>query len=311
MEKENQPCSICGSSVSLLYVHEKWICHECLQIACEKLMIPWKTSLELLLKNYADACIRCRTEDDPEAVHLARVIGRKIRAILDFLGVPKSHELLLVIKKMHHSFSKVREADVLLEEMKKHCETNKVYKEIVNLVMKKRRKLQNAIEKEISSLINESFIKNAQIFIHQELVTYILPLEKEKVISEYEKHFLRQVEVYEQTVEENGKFTANSIKALHSVRIHSKSMRYMYHFLNETLGEKYQDKEAYYESIQNQFGDINDVQDWLFQVKTYERKIHATKNEVEHIKKNLKARLHHLIEKVDLSQLKRQENIVK
>ena len=81
-------------------------------------------------------------------------------------------------------------------------------------------------------------------------------------------------------------------------------MRYMYHFLNETLGEKYQDKEAYYESIQNQFGDINDVQDWLFQVKTYERKIHATKNEIEHVKKNLKARLHHLIEKVDLSQLR-------
>jgi CHAD domain-containing protein len=178
-------------------------------------------------------------------------------------------------------------------------------------VTKKRKKLQNAIEKEISSLINESFIKNAQIFIHQELASYILPLEKEKVIGEYEKHFLRQVEVYEQTVEENGKFTANSIKALHSVRIHSKSMRYMYHFLNETLGEKYQDKEAYYESIQNQFGDINDVQDWLFQVKTYERKIHATKSEVEHVKKNLKARLHHLIEKVDLSQLKRQENIVK
>ena len=90
-------------------------------------------------------------------------------------------------------------------------------------------------EKEIPSLINESFIKNAQIFINQELVTYILPLEKEKVISEYEERFLRQVEVYEQTVEEDGKFTPNSIKALHSVRIHSKSMRYMYHFLNETL----------------------------------------------------------------------------
>ena len=214
------------------------------------------------------------------------------------------HELLLVIKKMHHTFNMIREADVLLEEMKKDCETNKVYKEIVKLVTKKRRKLQNAIEKEISSLINESFIKNAQIFINQELATYILPLEKEKVISEYEEHFLRQVEVYEQTAEENGKFTANSIKALHSVRIHSKSMRYMYHFLNETLGENYQDKEAYYESIQNQFGDINDVQDWLFQVKTYERKIHATKNEIEHVKKNLKARLHHLIEKVDLSQLR-------
>ena len=63
-------------------------------------------------------------------------------------------------------------------------------------------------------------------------------------------------------------------------------------------------KKIYYESIQNQFGDINDVQDWLFQVKTYERKIHATKNEIEHVKKNLKARLHHLIEKVDMSQLR-------
>jgi CHAD domain-containing protein len=304
MEKENQLCSICDRSVSLLYVHEKWICHECLQTACEKLMIPWKTSLELLLKNYTDACIRCITEEDPEAIHLARVIGRKIRAIFEFLGVPKMHELLLVIKKMHHSFNKVREADVLLEEMKKDCETNKVYEEIVKLVTKKRRKLQNAIEKEIPSLINESFIKNAQIFINQELITYISPLDIEKVIGKYEEHFLRQVEAYEQTVKENGKFTANSIKALHSVRIQSKSMRYMYHFLNETLGEDYQDKEAYYESIQNQFGDITDVQDWLFQVKTYERKIHATKNEIEHVKKNLKARLHHLIEKVDLTQLR-------
>ena len=304
MEKESQLCSICGSSDSLLYVHEKWICHECLQTACEKLMIPWKTSLELLLQNYADACIRCMKVEDPEAVHLARVTGRKIRAMFEFLGVSKMHELLLVIKKMHHTFNKVREADVLLEDMKKDCETNKVYEEIVKLVTKKRRKLQNAIEKEIPSLINESFIKAAQNFINQELVTYVLPLEKERVISDYEEHFLLRVDAYEQMVKENGKFHSNSIKALHSLRIQSKSMRYMYHFLNETLGENYQDKEAYYESIQNQFGDINDVQDWLYQVKTYERRIHATKNEVEHVKKNLKARLHHLIEKVDLSQLR-------
>ncbi len=305
MEKENQLCRLCGSSVSLLNIHEKWICHECLQTACEKLMIPWKTSLEVLIKNYTDACMICKTEDDPEAIHLARVTGRKIRAILEFLGVPKMHELLKVIKQMHHSFNKIREADVLLEEMKKDCESNTVYKEIVKLVTRKRKKLQNAMGREISSLINESFVKQAQDFIDQELVTYILPLEKEKVISQYEEHFLRQVKGYEQTVEENGKFTVDSIKALHSLRIHSKSMRYIYHFLNETLGENYQDKEAYYERIQNQFGDINDVQDWLSQVKAYERKIHAPKSEIEHMKKNLKARLHHLIEKVDLSQLNR------
>ena len=298
--EERQCCSICGSNHSCIPVKDKWLCHECLLIGNDKVNNLWKHPLDTLFNEYTDSCLDCVSADDPEDVHRARVTGRKIRAILEFLGVTRSHELLQTIKKMHHLLNKVREADVFLLSMKRESEKNKVFAEMVRLITKKRKKLQNTLRKQIPDILNDEFFGKVQTFTNRELAAYTVPLIKENVIHKHEEKFKGLVEAYHRTVEENGTMATDSIKALHTVRIQSKSLRYIYYYLNEMPGEDYQDKVDYYKDIQNQFGDITDVQDWLFQLKIYEKKINAPKSEIEYVKKQLKTRLQNLIEKVDL-----------
>ena len=297
---EKRQCGICGGNVSLIQVKGKRLCQECLIIGTEKVTILWKNSLEGLWKEYTDFCFRCLSTGDPEDVHQARIAGRKIRAILEFLGVSKKHELFLTIKRMHHLLNKVREADVLLEALKADRDNNKVKTEMKRLVRKKRKELQELLEIEIPTILNDTFDKKVKIFIRKELSAYTVPLVKDQVIREYEEHFQCLVENYHQTVKDKGKTSSDSIKALHAVRIQSKTLRYIYHYANQIFEENYHDQVKYYKHIQNQFGDINDLQDWLNQLKKYEKKLDVSKSEMNHVKKQLKNRLHDLIENIHI-----------
>lgn len=153
---------------------------------------------------------------------------------------------------------------------------------------------------EIPAILNDKFYKKVQIFINKELAAYSVLLVKENEISMYEQHFQNLVGNYHKSVKEKGKISPDSIKALHKVRIQSKALRYIYQYLHVISGENYQDKIAYYKTIQNQFGDVNDVQDWIEQLEKYEKKIDATKSEIHHVKKKLNKRLYHLIEKIEV-----------
>lgn len=297
----NEPqCSICGNGASLLQVKNKWICEPCLRIGMGELTSPWTESLGGLFKEYLDDCERCLTAEQPEDVHRIRVTGRKIRAFLEFIGVPKNHELLLAIRKVHRILDKVRKNDVLLEEMKKNSEENIVYAEMVKAVAKTQKKQYKQIGKKIPAIINKAFARKAENFMNNELVPYVLPLEKEKVLLQYEESFIQFTAAYHQSVEENGKTAPATIKALHAVRKKSKSLRYIYNFLNETFDGHYQDMESYYKDLQQQFGDINDTKDWMLQIKAYGKKLNASKHDMNDCIEALKVRLQNLIENVNL-----------
>ena len=300
MELIDRRCDLCGNPHFLINVKEKWVCENCLHVGLEQLISPWRKSLNSLMKDYLGTCLRCLTSDDPEDVHKARVTGRKIRALLEFLGVPKNHPLLAIIKIVHKHLNKVREADVLLNEMQPLSEINPVYKEICDLVLKKQRRQKSTLAKEFPLILDDFFQKHITDFFENELNPYVLQLNKEIVLSQLEDRFNLLVDHYHQLVDELGKTALPSIKALHAVRIHSKSLRYTYHFLNEDFGENLLEKENEYKNLQNQFGDINDVQDWLHQVKAYQNQLHAKKRDIDHVKSKLEARLLHLIEKVEI-----------
>lgn len=299
MENNEQQCCICSNRAALLEVQDKWICEKCLHMGIEKLITPWKESVEALLKEYSEVCYQCLSDDQPEYVHQARIIGRKIQAVLEFIGLPKNHDLLLAVKKVHRILTKVREADVLLVEMKKKSEENIVYTQMVKALTKKQQKQQKLIAKKIPAIINDSFNQTVETFINHELVSYIVPIEKENVLLQYEESFNRLVEAYHQSVEEKGKTKDATVKTLHAIRKKSKSLRYIYNYINETFGDKYQDQESFYKNLQSQFGDINDAEDWLFQIKAYEEKIKAPKRDIDDVKKELKARLQNLLEDVE------------
>ena len=136
------------------------------------------------------------------------------------------------------------------------------YKEICNLVLKKQRKQKSTLAKEIPLILNDSFQKHITDFFENELNSYVLKLNKESALSQLEDRFNFLVHDYHQLVNKLGKTALPSVKALHAVRIRSKSLRYTYHFLTEDFGENLLEKEDFYKNLQTQFADINDVQDW-------------------------------------------------
>jgi hypothetical protein len=295
MENNEQQCSICSSSESLLQVHEKWICRECLTIGVEKLTSTWKEPLVTLFKEFSEKCNGCTSTDHPEVILQARVIGLKIRAVLEFLGLAKNHELLLAVRKMNRVLTRVRQSYVFLDEAKNKSNENKAYAALVKAGTKKQQKLQQQMFEKIPAIFNDSFANKVEKFITNELVFYILPLVKENVLSQYEECFNRLVDDFYHSVDEKGQTNADTIIAIDAVQKKSASLLYIYHYLNEIFDGKFQEKETYYKPLQQQFSDINDTEIWFSQIKLYEKKLNAPKSDIDNLKKIVKERLADLI----------------
>ncbi|MCQ6278786.1 CHAD domain-containing protein [Bacillus sp. EB600] len=295
MENNEQQCSICSSSESLLQVHEKWICRECLHIGIEKLTSTWKEPLVTLFKEYSEKCNGCTSTDHPEVILQARVIGLKIRAVLEFLGLEKNHELLLAVRKMNRVLTSVRQSYVFLDEAKNKSNENKAYAALVKAGTKKQQKLQQQMFEKIPAIFNDSFVNKVEKFITNELVFYILPPVKENVLSQDEGCFNQLADNFYRSVEEKGQTNADTIKTLDAVQKKSASLFYIYNYLNEIFNEKFQQKETYYKQLQQKFSDINDTETSLSQIKRYEKKLNAPKSDIDNIKKAFKERLADLI----------------
>ncbi len=304
VEEEEEPegngrhCCICSSNLDLLPVQDKWICEKCLHVGIEKLTLPWKVSLETLFKEYNEVCNRCISFDNPEDVHQARIIGRKITAMLEFIGLSKKHRILLPIREIHRVLNQVRDADVFIIEMKQKSADNNVYKVMAEAASKRQIKQKKQIAVEIPVIMDESYHQKVETFINDKLVLYIVQLEKENVLYQYEERFNRLVDAYRQSVEEKGKTSADTIKALHAIRKKSKTLRYIYSFLNDAFENRYPDKEFYYKNLQRKFGEINDAEECLYLIKEFQKKI--PKGDIDNVKKEYKIRLQELLENVEL-----------
>lgn len=300
MENTGRDCCICGSQDSLFLLQKKWICEKCIQMAIEKRNFPWKDSIENLIKEYNETCDKCLSSNDPEDIHRVRVLGRKIRSVLQFIGLPKKHALILPIRKVHLILNKIREVDVLLNEIKSQDQENKLNSEMVKILSQKQKEMKERLKEDLPILINDSFYNKVKRFANEKLISYVVSLEKEKILEQYEENFNQLVEEYYQTADQNGKTSANTIKLLHNVRKKAKSLRYIYDYVDEVFDLNYSDTEGYYKEIQRQLGEIKDLEDWLKLMKAFENMLNVPKREIKEVRKNLKQRLKHLVENVEL-----------
>lgn len=300
MKNAERNCSICDSKVTLIHVQEKWICEKCLQICNENRAALWKDSIEKLMKEYGEACYTCLSSYEPEDVYKARVLGRKIRTVLQFIGLPKKHGILLPIRKVQMILKKIGEGDMLLHKIKEQNEENKVNSKMVSLLSIKQKKASERLAKNLPNVINDSYYSEVKTFVNEELFSYILLLVKEKAICKKEVRINELVKVYNQSDEVKGKSSSETIKLLHEIGKRAKSLSYIYNFINEVYGEQYQEKEIYYKDIQRQIGKVDDTKNWLDQVKRYENKIDASNKEINAVKDQLEEIIECLIEKVEL-----------
>ena len=227
-----------------------------------------------------------------------RVSGLKIRAILEFLGLPKDHVLFTAVRKVNRLLNKAHEADVFLVEVKKNMGENKTYAAMSKTAAKKKQKIQKQIQAKFPAIINDSFIQSTQEFLDHELIFYILPIVKENVIFQYEERFQLLVDDFHRLIEEKGETAPDTFKALQAVQKGAISLRYIYQFLNETFSENYRDKETYYQGLQRQLGDLYDMDSWFYQINAYKKKADTPKSEINDIQNSLKQQIQDLIENI-------------
>jgi CHAD domain-containing protein len=297
IQSDTNTCLLCENEQSLIPIKQHFMCSECLDEGNDWRLAQWESWFQKRVSRYLHLCHKCLKTDDIEAVHQARVTGRKIAALLQFLNVPKNHSVIKLLKNIHSLLNPVREADVFLKAFENR--SHKVHQQLFKKVRKKRKKLQKKLQQCLPPLI-EKASRRLSDFSAEELPFYALSIDPEAQILLFENQFNEKMEQYKQSVDTYGKQAPDSIKALHKVRIQSKALRYMYAELGGLMGQDFSKKEKHYKDIQSQFGEINDVQDWLNKLGRYKNKLDASEEEMAAVEKKWQNRLKVLLEEVEL-----------
>lgn len=300
MENSEKSCCICGSKGTVFQVQEKWICEKCLYLGNEKQTALWRDSLEQLLAEYSEACHRCLNSEDSKDLIKAMVYGRKIQSVLQFVGVPKKHPLLLTIKKVMLYLKKIGEANSLLDEIEEQNEENKVNAEMIKFLSIEQKNINDQFAEILPYLLDDSFNSSAEAFLDKELRNYIYPFIKEDELGKYDTSLNQLIAAYNESVEGKGKTSAETIRILHKIRKRANSLCYIYDYLHETFGESSQDKKTYYIDIQRQINKVDNIRDLLVRLTTYRKKINAPKKEKSAARKKLRGKMELLMANVEL-----------
>ncbi|MFC7322939.1 CHAD domain-containing protein [Halobacillus campisalis] len=302
-------CEICGKDKSLIKVNTNYLCEDCLNEANQGLVQRWASQLNSLKDDYVSYTERLLDFKDPEDVHQARVLGRRIEALLKFLNVSSNHQILDTLTEAHSQLGEIRERDVLIEAFKKLEEESddekkaEVFAQIHQRVEKKRVKYRDKLDRKLPKLVNNKFLDQWNNFIEAELPAYVLPLNIGERLEYYEKSFDQKAELFSEVFKEKGASSNKSLDSLHAVRISSKYLRYIYRYLNQMYDEDYKTKADHYEDIQDQFGDINDLKDWLDEIDNHTDKIDAKKKHVKAVKRQLKDELEKRMNEVNIEKI--------
>lgn len=296
-------CAICGSAETLMKIKEEYLCEDCLHLGNQNVAGKWEELLDGLMKHYIKKCRQAlEKKDDKEAVHHARTTGRKLRNLLEFIGLRKNHPIIERIKEAHKHLGKARDQDVLREAFEKRAageEDDKlraVYLELADLALGKPRK---KLEKKLPDVINDDFQHLWDEFLHTQMGSFVLMLNVDEKLKEHEEEYQKLVSRYKQAAEQHGSVSKKGMEALHKVRIKAKGMRYLYKYADEIEGGGYKEQTEHYKAFQDSFGEINDRKTWLEELDKNEKKIKASKKEIKKVKHQLTDELAELVSKID------------
>jgi|GEM_PF-6535842 len=307
LQDQVQVCEICGSANSLVSVKKKLVCEDCLGEGNEQVVDRWKDYLQRLVSSYLDYCRLSLEQEDEESVHQARVHGRKIRATLEFIHVT-NHPLVDRLNDAHKRLGKVRERDVFITEFEERADQStkeqheEVYRQLSDQVGKKRLKHQKKLKNKLPDIIDGSFVEQWEHFKDQELRYYVLPLQVDERIQEFENGFVESIEKYLEVSSQQERTDEETLDALHSVRIVSKKIRYIHNALHTIYASDYKEEAKYFKSFQRQLGEINDLKDWIEMFNKYKDDIDNKKKHIKAINQALLDELSSLVEELNLQE---------
>ncbi|MFG6149730.1 CHAD domain-containing protein [Halobacillus sp. B23F22_1] len=294
---QSQVCAVCEHEQSLFPVKSKYLCEDCLEDGNLQMSNRWASKLDSLIKEYREHCRNALNFEDPEDIHQARVKGRRIEALLQFLNVSSHHEIFQNLKEAHKLLGAVRERDVLINgfEIRAQEEENQnladVYAQVYQRVFKKREKHRKKLAEKLPEVISERFYDQWNAFVEDNIRQYVMALNIKQRLDVYEKRFNQAVDGFNEVSEEKGRSSKKALKALHDVRIESKYLRYIYKYLDEIYEEDFQEQVDFYEKLQDEFGNINDLKDWLDAFEKHFDKLESKKKHKKAVKQQMQDEL--------------------
>ncbi|WP_181347986.1 CHAD domain-containing protein [Thalassobacillus sp. CUG 92003] len=297
-------CEICENNQSLIKVKTKFVCRDCLSEGNQNIVHRWGDLLDGLMSEYLHYCKQALRFEDEEDTHQARVKDRRLKALLQFIGVSEKHDIIKSLEEAHKRLGAVRERDVLIagfkafEEYVDEERMAEVYREVYQRVEQKRKKHQEKLEEKLPAIIDQNFQERWRYFIDEELHAYILSLSVASRLDEYEQDIANRMEDYKAVVAEHGPASQEALESMHALRIASKHIRYIYKYLDTMYEQDYQTSAKYYEQLQDQFGPVNDVKDWLKAFDKQRDKLDIKKKHAKEVKAQLEDELESRVNEV-------------
>ncbi|MGD6965781.1 CHAD domain-containing protein [Rossellomorea vietnamensis] len=293
-------CVICGSNQALLLVKKTHVCEDCIHTGTEASAEKWSAVLNDLFQEYKQYCEAAVTFTNTEDVHKARTKGRRLRTLIQFIGIKKEHPLYKCLKEAHDILGKVREDDVFIDAFGKEAENNQyseLYRKFIQKAEEEREEHRNELKQKLPHIIDDEFSARWKTFSQDELKDCVYKLDIETALQKYEKKFSERVIKYQKIKD---KKSDKGLDSLHSVRKKAKKLRYIYNFLDLVQSIDYSRKSRQYKKIQKDYGDIIDLRDWINETGSLGEDIQDDHDDVKKVRKQLNQKLKRLVKQVEL-----------
>ncbi|WP_100399080.1 AbrB/MazE/SpoVT family DNA-binding domain-containing protein [Bacillus sp. FJAT-44742] len=300
LQEANEQCIICGRSDAYLYpVKQRLLCEECLVMGNQEAIEAWKTNLNPIFENYFDHCHdSIGNEENRKHILQARMDGRRLKTVLEFIGVDEDNELLEQIKKSYQLLGDVGKYDVFVTDLEKMNENKEesdedipeVYEELTSFAQNKRNESQEKLNKKLPKTVNNDLKKQWETFLNEGLPEYVRGIDTNEKLKEEEDKFHKKLEEYKKAKEEDASLE-NGLPVIKGVYVQAKHLRSLYTFLNKMKDGEYEDKVNEYEEIQKEFGKIISLRDRLDRIDKARKKAKLSKSKVKEIKKEIKGDL--------------------
>lgn len=201
--------------------------------------------------------------EDPECNHQIRVKIRRLRAILSF-SMPLFNEKEYrqrqeQLGKMGLEFSKLREADVLLEEIEKMTKTSVIAIDDFSLLKNE----LNKKRKEELQRIHAFLLGNELMVTLVELWAWLLEdpwTDTELLNLSIKKYSEQQLELWQKRIKKNiKKINMTQKEEIHKIRIRSKKLRYAMEELGLILDKDPKKSVKKFEKLQEDLGYFHDL----------------------------------------------------
>ncbi|SFQ31397.1 CHAD domain-containing protein [Salibacterium halotolerans] len=306
LQGEGARCAVCENRASLVKIRGRFLCRVCMEDAGAAWTERWQDVLQEVVGDYIGYCEKCVSTADPEDIHQARVKGRRLRTLLEFLGAPDGHKLFERLDDAHKQLGRVRERDVFLADVKERAaqaddaEEAAVFHEAAAVVERKRGKEQEKLAGSLPKIINAKFQQHWDRFCVNDLPSLVRTLDLPKRLQDFENVFEEKKEMYLEAADEKGKASKAALKALHDVRIEAKRLRYVYGYAAVIYSTDYAAYSKSYKKYQRRFGDINDKRDVLKKLEDSRKKMNVPGEQIDAVREQLKNGLEKHAEAVEL-----------